>query len=623
LSEPPRALRAVLVWSAIAVVGLLTLPPLAEAPGTGIDPSWKVGLHLARAHGLTVGEDLFFTYGPWGFLVAPLTLTRGGWLAAVLFQLVIQAGLFALLGLWWRGLPQRRIAWLVPLPLLLLAPPPEYRVLIVLLLALRLVLGTRRERPIPATLLAVVAAAAAMVKFSMGLAALFMILGAAAAAWLGGRRRAALTLPGGFVAGVILWGLVALGSLPALGRFLAVSWEITRGYAASQVRGGPAWQPILVAAALLMLGTALLREGRGSLRSALPLALPACGLLVLVFKHAFVRQETHVFLAFSVGAALLTWIAVEAASGGEGRGSRLCATAALLIWAGALILQPPWSVLRLPGSAASRIAAGFRAERETRAEGHAERVRAELRERLPFPAALRELIGEEPADVMTVETSMIAAWELHWRPRPLLQGYAVGTAELDAMGAAFFAGAQAPTRLLVDLQGLDTRHPLMDAPRTWREILSRYEPLGRDSRWTLLVPRRQPRRAVMRSLGRVTVPLNEALELPRPDSGHLELNVELRPSLAGRLVSVPWKLPEIRVGLVGAELLPPRRILPATAGRPFPLTYPWAETPIGLGALFAGGPLPAPSGLAFFTGGSWAWQDAEVEIFEVRWLGDP
>ncbi|HXV77949.1 MAG TPA: hypothetical protein VD788_16690, partial [Candidatus Polarisedimenticolaceae bacterium] len=64
------------VWLLLAVVCGMTLPELAEPPATGLDPSWRVGLHLARERGLTVGDDLFFTYGPWGYLTVPLTMTR-------------------------------------------------------------------------------------------------------------------------------------------------------------------------------------------------------------------------------------------------------------------------------------------------------------------------------------------------------------------------------------------------------------------------------------------------------------------------------------------------------------------------------------------------------------------
>ncbi len=201
----------------------------------------------------------------------------------------------------------------------------------------------------------------------------------------------------------------------------------------------------------------------------------------------------------------------------------------------------------------------------------------------------------------------------------MLQSYAVATGKLDSMDAAFFAGPSAPERLLVDLQGLDTRHPFMDAPRTWRQILSRYEPLGRDRRWLILGLRERPRTAVETWLHGIRVPLNQPAQVPRPADGHLEMRVRLEPSLLGRLVSLPWKLPEVRLALISSDARPPRRILAATADRPFPLTRLWPESPEDLGRLFDEQAPPAPSGIAFFTRGSWAWREPEVDFVQVVW----
>ncbi|HEX9428021.1 MAG TPA: hypothetical protein VGA64_09555, partial [Candidatus Polarisedimenticolia bacterium] len=84
----------------LVLVFFLTLPPLAETVGVGIDPSWKLGMHLVRDHGLVLGRDLFFTYGPWGFLSIPLTLAPSLWLQSVGYCLAVHLALFVALGVW-------------------------------------------------------------------------------------------------------------------------------------------------------------------------------------------------------------------------------------------------------------------------------------------------------------------------------------------------------------------------------------------------------------------------------------------------------------------------------------------------------------------------------------------
>jgi hypothetical protein len=131
--------------------------------------------------------------------------------------------------------------------------------------------------------------------------------------------------------------------------------------------------------------------------------------------------------------------------------------------------------------------------------------------------------------------------------------------------------------------------------------------------------RERPREVVERSLQSVTLPLNHVARVPRPDAGHLEMRVRLEPSLLGKLVALPWKLPEIRLGLVSSDAPPPRRILAQTSDNPFPLTRQWPDTPEDLWNLYADPDPPPPPGLAFFTRGSWAWNDAVVEFYQVEW----
>jgi hypothetical protein len=620
--DEPSSLAKRAGWIVLGASCVLTLPALVTVPSGGIDASWELGLHLARDRGIVVGRDVFFNYGPWGFLNVPLTLTRPLWLAAVAYRLVVQLALFSALGLWMRRRLEGWRSILPALPLVLLLPSPEYRLLLALLLGTGLVLDTEEERPLGASVLGAVAAVTVMIKFSMGLAALMILAGGLAAAWRMKRKRCALALAAGFTAGVVAWGLIALGSFEAIGRFLWASSEISTGYGAALVRRGPLWQPLLVLVACLLVAIGVLRDRRETSRGLIALSLPSIGLLLVTFKHAFVRHETHAFLVFVVGGVVLSWIALASAGRGSRSGRGLRAAGALALLAGALVVVPPAHLPRLPSALGRNVAQAWQAARETLEPGHRARQRAALQRGLPLHERARELIGDRTVDVLTVEVAMAEAWELNWRPRRVLQSYAVATSDLDDLDAAFFAGPSAPERLLVNLQGLDTRHPFMDAPRTWRQILSRYRPLGRDARWLVLGLRERPRRFAETSLHRITVPLNRLAPAPEPAAGHLEMCVRLEPSLLGRLVSLPWKLPEIRLGLASTEAIPPRRILAATSHRPFPLTRHWTDTPEELWNLFAEPAWPSPPGVAFVTRGAWAWRDAVVDFYQVEWL-DP
>ena len=132
-------------WMLVVAAGVLTLPSLVTRPSVGVDPSWELGLHLARDRGFVVGRDIVFNYGPWGFLNLPLTLTPSLWLAAVGYRVLGQLALFSALGLWMQRRLHGWTALLASVPLLLFPPLIEYRWLLALGLWLALYVAARKE----------------------------------------------------------------------------------------------------------------------------------------------------------------------------------------------------------------------------------------------------------------------------------------------------------------------------------------------------------------------------------------------------------------------------------------------------------------------------------------------
>jgi hypothetical protein len=125
-------------------------------------------------------------------------------------------------------------------------------------------------------------------------------------------------------------------------------------------------------------------------------------------------------------------------------------------------------------------------------------------------------------------------------------------------------------------------------------------------------------------LKRFIAPLGVPIPVPESTAGHVEIAVVLRPSWLGRLVSVPWVLPEVRVRLVARTPQPLRRILPPTATNGFPLLDPWPNSPSELRDAFTLAHPDAPRNVGFIAWKPWAWsENVDVTFYQVEWRDGP
>jgi hypothetical protein len=55
----------------------------ANFPEPGLDAGWLAGLAMAEERGLIFGQDILFTYGPWGWLDHTVMVTRSQLLQSI------------------------------------------------------------------------------------------------------------------------------------------------------------------------------------------------------------------------------------------------------------------------------------------------------------------------------------------------------------------------------------------------------------------------------------------------------------------------------------------------------------------------------------------------------------
>ncbi len=174
----PAARTAVARAALGLALWVVLFPGPRGSPGTGLDPSYTLGLSETTARGLVHGRDVVYTYGPLGSLVLPVPRTTAS-TESLRLALHILFGLALVRAL--RSVPLRR--GLLFAGLLLVAYLAGLRAEYALLFTLALLVAPEVDRPSRVPITAIAAGALvvvfALIKVSLGIAAVALV-----GAWL-------------------------------------------------------------------------------------------------------------------------------------------------------------------------------------------------------------------------------------------------------------------------------------------------------------------------------------------------------------------------------------------------------------------------------------------------------
>ena len=167
---------------------------------------------------------------------------------------------------------------------------------------------------------------------------------------------------------------------------------------------------------------------------------------------------------------------------------------------------------------------------------------AEIREANPIP----EIDGT--VDVFPSKLIVAFAHGLQLQPRPVLQSYAAFTPALIERDSRHFSGPTAPDNVLLSIGQIDGRLPTMEDSRAWLELLTSYDLTDSSCDW-LRLSRREHRGVALapEPVLRKTVTWGEAVNPPEELHGPVWCRLSINPSLTGRLASVAYRMPEIRL----------------------------------------------------------------------------
>lgn len=476
-----KAVYSITIWSVALFLALLTY----LQPGThlepGLDQSWAYGINYAFYKGLVLGGDVFFTFGPLGFLEHTRVLSDGMLYASVIFSLLVSLGMGAsLLHLSCRLTQDKTLRYanlLLSACVILLVFPAMQRLLILgyVCLALHLISGRR----LYLVLLSTSAVLCLLVKFSYGLAAISMV--ASYGIYLGYQQRriaeaflAALALIGTYG---ILW-LLIYGSLTGAMGYIQGGLAFSSGNSSAMVLSPENnWWAIAGFYLCCILSGVVLHKHPSRKYAALP--------LVFIFplfvwtKYAFTQEGSHhlyPLLDFAIFVMAIFFILSE---------NVRYKIKIFFLLVGICFtwnrmhtpeIGPPDYVnlpkLRLAIPEIVHYDFDFAKLFSVWRAAEKERLKD-----LHLPETMREKIGNASVDIYPWELTIAEANHLNWHPRPVFQNYITYTHFLDEKNREFYSSSSAPEYIVWhyhSFQDVMQRFPLSTDPLTLEALFRHY-----------------------------------------------------------------------------------------------------------------------------------------------------
>ena len=554
-----RGVTLPLLAAVLVMLTFVTIPPAPVDLQVDADTSLSAVLNYAQQQGLQFGPDLVSTYGPLGYLIFFYFSPNAAGMRMgvdVAFCLTVAAGLC--LVAW-------RLRWVRGCVLLgifmFVAANLQFRTDLVtdtgfLCWGLLCWVESNRRLALAVSVFTALAVFGALAKTSVIFMASLSVVLVAGGLAARGQWRLGLGMVVGFGLGIPLAWMAAGQSLWHIGSFLMNALAVVQGYnEALGWEGLPRvmlWAFLLVVAGMAMVIIRALtafegRDRRAAWRRGLLLAW-ITSLLLLVWKHGVVRGDSyHVVYLFGFLSILALALEILPCERGTARvWARGLAAAACVL---PLIALQTWFLPALPKSLLQPLRAfAYNAgcllkpadyRRRMSEVIEADRVEA----RLP---RCRDIIGSASVDVFGQNQVYALLNGLNYRPRPVFQSYSACNARLMRLNEQFYLSSAAPEYVMFSLAPIDRKFPPLEDAMVLRDLLLNYELAGAEGEF-LLLKLKSAHAPRLRLLGQGAVRAGERIDLSGYGGTDLWLEMDLKPTLLGRLRQVFYQPATVRL----------------------------------------------------------------------------
>ncbi len=260
-------------------------------------------------------------------------------------------------------------------------------------------------------------------------------------------------------------------SSPSLIDYLKGCLEISSGYSSAmsiigeyQILGLAISELVLISVILIVI----------ALEGSLGFALALFFILILTFKHGFVRQDIHV-MAFVWCIPMIVAICIPKIKAPRFQKFSYLLYGCSLILITQFVINPS---LGFPSFTSGRVATNLSSllvpfnltaiQSNLNAKSNANLAIVKL------PEKVIELLKNKKIDIIPWEVSLVAANKLNWKPRPVFQSYSAYTTYLDDINYESLS-TEPRDYILYNFISIDGRHPFFDEPKSFSYVFCNYK----------------------------------------------------------------------------------------------------------------------------------------------------
>ncbi|MDJ0588808.1 MAG: NPCBM/NEW2 domain-containing protein [Pleurocapsa sp. MO_226.B13] len=549
---------------------LTVLPWEPTAYGFHLDASWASAVHVAFKDRIQFGRDFIYTYGPYGFLRVARNFfpeTYGyGFGFSILIAIAVWAGLFRLV----RYCVSRgdgSLIFLIPLlgffPNQILSIDSFQFPIIILPLVLYFYVSKRMS---PALVLTIInAALSSLTKHTYLLLCItFMVL--ITIDELGKLKRVPQVAPV-YLAFLWLFWVFAAQDLANVPAYIINGLEIVRGFSAVMGIAGPVNEVILyvLATGIFLLSIGIVEARNRGWWGMLP-TLGLAAILFITFKGAFTRHDTHALQAlFNVTPVMLIftavlWSSIKSSVWRVGKQIKLSLTlllgtsALLMTVLGSIILNHYFNygygiysleVVEHNTTKLTQVIKVLSGKEDFQAI--ATQGKTYIQTRNPLSAV------SGTVDLYPNEIATIFAYDLPYKPRPVIQSFSAYTSKLARLNAQHLKQPDAPEAILFDLKPIDGHLASFEDGLSWPEILTLYEITNIEGRYLVMQRSSQPRQYQLEPLTEeVDLAFNQWFDVSNTQEP-VWAKIELHPNLLGKLTTAALRLPPLYIEIETAD----------------------------------------------------------------------